>query len=510
MCFTSAKVCKMIKKSINEINDKITDGSVNVVTAEEMVDIVAELGSEGAAREVDVVTTGTFGAMCSSGVFLNFGHSEPPIKMQKIWLNGVEAYTGIAAVDAYMGATQVSESLGMKYGGAHVIEDLIRGKKVDLHAISQGTDCYPRKNIDTTIDLNDINQAIMLNPRNAYQKYNAATNGTSQKLYTYMGSLMPNYGNVTYSGAGVLSPLSNDPDYRTIGIGTRIFLGGAQGYITGQGSQHSPQNGFGTLMVQGDLKEMSSEFIRASTFTGYGVSLYIGIGIPIPILDAKLAQATAITDADIKTKILDYGVPSRDKPVLREVTYAELRSGYVDINGHDVVTSSLSSFKYSRRIADLLKISISNGSFYLTESVKKLPTNADIKPMKQTRGNYLVKDVMSKNFATIHKNASVYEAAKMIMDASFSHLPVVTGDNKLVGIVTAWDISKAVAKDTFDLVENIMTKKVATATDHEQITIAARRLEQYKVSAMPVVDDQNNVIGIITSDNISILFARRN
>lgn len=499
----------MIKKSISEINSKITDGTVSVVTAEEMVNIVAELGAEEAAREVDVVTTGTFGAMCSSGVFLNFGHSEPPVKMQKIWLNDVEAYTGIAAVDAYLGATQKSDTLGIEYGGAHVIEDLIRGKTIDLHATSTGTDCYPRKSIDTTIDLHDINQAVMLNPRNAYQKYNAATNSTSQKLYTYMGSLMPDYGNVTYSGAGVLSPLSNDPNYRTIGTGTRIFLGGAQGYIVGDGTQHSPQNGFGTIMIQGNLKEMNSEFIRASTFTGYGISLYVGIGIPIPILDAELAQATAVSDADIKTKILDYGVPSRDRPCLKEVSYAQLRSGHVDIDGRDVITSSLSSFKHSRRIANILKDTICKGNFLLSAPVKNLSTCSEVKVMKQTRGNYLVKDVMSADIMTIQKNASVYDAAKKIMHASFSHLPVVTADNKLVGIITAWDISKAVAQNTFDLVENIMTKKVVTATDHEQTTIAARRLEQYKVSAMPVIDDQNQVIGLITSDDISKLFARR-
>ena len=61
----------MIKKSFHEINRKIEDGSVNVVTAEEMVTIVEELGAEGAAKEVDVVTTGTFGAMCSSGSIPN-------------------------------------------------------------------------------------------------------------------------------------------------------------------------------------------------------------------------------------------------------------------------------------------------------------------------------------------------------------------------------------------------------------------------------------------------------
>ena len=499
----------MVKKSISEINSRIKDGSVNVVTAEEMVGIVAELGAQGAAKEVDVVTTGTFGAMCSSGVFLNLGHSEPPIKMQKVWLNDVEAYTGVAAVDAYIGATQVSDTLGMEYGGAHVIEDLIRGNTIDVHAISAGTDCYPRKILDTTLDINDLNQAIMINPRNAYQKYNAATNSTSQKLYTYMGSLMPNLGNVTYSGAGVLSPLCNDPEYRTIGTGTRIFLGGAEGYIIGQGTQHSSKSGFGTLMVQGDLKEMDPEFIRASSFTGYGVSLYVGMGIPIPVLDEKVALSTAVSDADIITNVMDYGIPSRDRPVVRQVTYEELRSGSIDIKGREVATSSFSSFKRSRQIAYILKDWISHGEFFLSQASENLPSDSVSRPMKQTRGTPMVKEIMARNVMTIHKNASVYEAAKKIMDVSFNHLPVVTENNNLVGIVTAWDISKAVAQNTFDLVENIMTRKVITAMDSEQVTIAARRLEQHKVSAMPVVDEQNRVIGIITSDDISMLFARR-
>jgi len=66
-----------------------------VVTAEEMTEIVKSLGPEKAAQEVNVVTTGTFGAMCSSGVWVNFGHSDPPIKMSKVWLNDVEGYAGV-------------------------------------------------------------------------------------------------------------------------------------------------------------------------------------------------------------------------------------------------------------------------------------------------------------------------------------------------------------------------------------------------------------------------------
>lgn len=77
-------------KTYEEINEKIKKGDAVVVTAEEMVKIVEEQGEKKAAKEIDVVTTGTFGAMCSSGAFLNFGHSDPPIKMEQLWLNDVK------------------------------------------------------------------------------------------------------------------------------------------------------------------------------------------------------------------------------------------------------------------------------------------------------------------------------------------------------------------------------------------------------------------------------------
>src|SRR5690554_5821577 len=183
-------------KSFDEINSKIKDGKVVVVTAEEFKDLVEQKGVSQAARQVDVVTTATFGPMCSSGAFINFGHSDPPIRMNKIWLNDVLAYGGLAAVDSYIGATELSESKGMEYGGAHVIEDLVNGKKVRLVAKSHGTDCYPRLDIDTDIALEDLNQAYLFNPRNVYQNYNAATNTSKGIIYTYMGTLLPECGNV--------------------------------------------------------------------------------------------------------------------------------------------------------------------------------------------------------------------------------------------------------------------------------------------------------------------------
>ncbi|MHA2026116.1 MAG: homocysteine biosynthesis protein [Candidatus Thorarchaeota archaeon] len=378
------------EKSVKEINERISDGSVKVINASEMTKIVSDIGPEEAVHEVDVVTTGTFGAMCSSGVWLNFGHSEPPIKTLKVWLNDVEAYAGVAAVDAYIGATQISETRGMEYGGGHVIEDFIRGKSVNLRAEAYGTDCYPLKEISTEVKLEDLNQAIMSNPRNCYERYVVATNSTNRTLYTYMGKLLPNFGNATYSGAGKLSPITNDPEYRTIGVGTRILLGGGTGYITGCGTQASPGTGFGTLMIQGDLKEMSSEFIRGGTMSRYGTTLFVGVSVPIPILNADVAKATGIGDADIETTILDYGVASRNRPGLRKVNYAELVSGSVEINGNPVKTSSVSSYTVAERIAELLKKKIQAGQFFLGESVELLSLQGSAAPMVQKQPSELV------------------------------------------------------------------------------------------------------------------------
>jgi len=91
-------------KTIDEINEKIKQGKAVVVTAEEIIDIVQEKGIKKAAQEVDVVTTGTFGPMCSSGAYLNIGHSKPRIKLGggRAYLNDVPAYTGLAAADLFI------------------------------------------------------------------------------------------------------------------------------------------------------------------------------------------------------------------------------------------------------------------------------------------------------------------------------------------------------------------------------------------------------------------------
>jgi L-aspartate semialdehyde sulfurtransferase len=393
-------------KTYSEINEKIASGKAVVLTAEEIIDYVDRKGATAAAREVDVVTTATFGPMCSSGCFLNFGHSAPKIRISEAWVSDVPVYCGIAAVDVYLGATQLrhNDPANMyypgefRYGGGHVIEELVAGKKLQLFGLSYGTDDYPLREIRTMFDINDLNQAIMTNPRNCYQNYNIAVNTSDKRIYTYLGILEPRMRNMTYCSAGQLSPLLNDPHYETIGVGTSVWLSGARGMVYAEGTQHSsevergengvPVEGAGTLALTGNMKEMIPEFVRGVSLPGYGVSLALGVGIPIPILNEKILLQTAVRDREIIGCVTDYShdYPEKTGKTLARYNYEELRSGEVELNGKRVAVSALSSYYTALKVAELLKAEIQSGKFLLSEPSRLLPQNQSMKGLQINGG----------------------------------------------------------------------------------------------------------------------------
>ncbi len=388
----------MVKRTYEEINAKIKAGKAVVVNAEEVIGIVKDLGVKAAAEKIDVVTTGTFGIMCSSGAFLNFWHTKPKMKMTHIYLDDVPAYGGLAAADCYLGATELplndpanAHHPGhFRHGGGHVIEALVAGKAVRVAADAYGTDCYPRRKLEQTMTLADFRQAFLFSPRNCYQNYNVAINLSDQTVYTYMGILKPRGGNIHYSSAGQLSPLLNDPYYRTIGLGSHIFLGGGEGFVAWPGTQHAPNDprnaqgiplgGAGTLAVIGDLKQMDSRFVRGVSLTGYGVSLQMGIGIPIPILDEETMGFCAVSDGDIEAPLCDYGpdgYPTGGDCAVGRLNYAQLKTGEVEWQGRKIRTAPLSSYSVALEIADILKAWIQAGKFQIPQPTALLPGDAD-------------------------------------------------------------------------------------------------------------------------------------
>lgn len=393
-------------RSIALINEKIQAGRAVVLTVEEVKARVQEQGVQAVAAAVDVVTTGTFEPMESSGAILNLGQTDPPIKIRQCWLDGVPAYAGFGAVDLYLGASQMVETGGMsdgeedgvsrQRGGGHVIEDLIAGRSVSLRAIGQVTDCYPRSSFETSITRDRINQFYLFNPRNLYQNFIVGVNGGERPLYTYLGVLQPRLANAVYSNPGAVSPLLNDPNLESIGIGTRVWIGGAEGYVTWEGTQHfplqkrlpndTPVGPAATVALIGDAKQMNPKWVRGCYFKGYGASMMLGVGVPIPVLNEQTIAYCAVLDKDLVAPIVDFSIPRRVRPTFGLVSYAQLKSGKVVIDGKSVRVAPLASLYLSRQVAIELQSEIMAGKFLLSESVARLPIDRVFIP-QDMRGN---------------------------------------------------------------------------------------------------------------------------
>ncbi|MGH1396176.1 MAG: homocysteine biosynthesis protein [Trichormus sp.] len=386
-------------RTIAEINEKINRQKAVVLTAEELKARVAEVGVKKVTQEVDIVTTGTFEPMESSGAIINLGHTDPPIKIRRCWVDGVPAYTGFGAVDLYLGASCVVDTMDgeevRERGGGHVIEDLIAGKPVHIRAQGQVTDCYPRASFETSITRDTINQFYLFNPRNLYQNFIVGVNGGDRPLHTYLGPLQPRLGNAVYSNPGAVSPLLNDPKLQIIGIGTRIFLGGGVGYVAWEGTQHFPlqkrlanQTPIGpaaTLALIGDAKQMDTRWVRGCYFKSYGSSLMLGVGVPIPLLNEQVVENCAVQDQDLVAPIVDFSIPRRVRPTFGLVSYAQLKSGRITIEGKTVRVAPLASLFLSRQVAIELKQSIQSGNFTLTEPVASIPMERSFLPQDHWR-----------------------------------------------------------------------------------------------------------------------------
>jgi uncharacterized protein (DUF39 family) len=401
-------------RTLAEINDRIVQKKAVVWTVEEAKVHVAELGVTRAAKKVDVITTGTFEPMESSGATINLGHTDPPINIRRCWLDGVPAYAGVGAVDLYLGAAQIVETSETDdpfvreiddkemRGGGHVIEDLIAGKPIQLRALGQVSDCYPRASFDTTITRDSINQFYLFNPRNLYQNFIVGVNGGDRTLYTYLGPLLPQLGNAVYANPGDIAPLFNDPELHSVGIGTRIFLGGGIGYVAWEGTQHFPlqkrlpnQTPIGpaaTLALIGDAKQMDAKWVRGCYFNNYGPSLMLGVGVPFPVLDEAVLERCAVEDKDLVAPIVDFSIPRRVRPTFGLVSYAQLKSGRITVDGKTVRVAPLASIYRSRQVALELKQWIEAGEFTLTAPVASLEMDRSFIPQDVWGGQIRLED----------------------------------------------------------------------------------------------------------------------
>ena len=127
---------------------------------------------------------------------------------------------------------------------------------------------------------------------------------------------------------------------------------------------------------------MSTEYIKPAVFEKYGTSMYVGVGIPIPVLDADMLKHLCVEDKDIYTFISDYSNRGADSKPVAKVSYAQLKSGFVELDGKKIRTSPLTSLSKSREIAALLADLIREGKFTLNEPLTAFPQNNKLNSLK--------------------------------------------------------------------------------------------------------------------------------
>jgi CBS domain-containing protein len=215
-----------------------------------------------------------------------------------------------------------------------------------------------------------------------------------------------------------------------------------------------------------------------------------------------------LPDSEILTQIKDYSVSSRDRPNLSLVDYARLKSGTVEVKGRSVPSSPLSSFKVAKEVAEELKKWIEKGSFLLSRPVELVADRREYKPMRAGTLRLRVKDVMAVRVAVARPGLTVRAAASLMQERGVDHLPVVDEAGKLTGIVTSWDISKAVALGSDDL-QSVTTKEVISFREEDAIDEVADRLLAHGISGGPVVDGTSKVVGLVTLSDITKPSVRR-
>ncbi|HOA69765.1 MAG TPA: methanogenesis marker 16 metalloprotein [Methanosarcina thermophila] len=307
-------------RTILEIQNKIDAGDAVVLTATEICAKI-RAGEEIGFEDVDVVTTATRGIMSGTYAVLSFKVAEPDsfVKASKVLLNGVPAVVGpcpnerLGILDLIVLGTAHSE-YDPNYGGGHLFREMVEGKtiKVDV-TTSEG------KQFSVETQLSEIPYAKLHATRHTFKNYRAFVNPGKESIKTIFHALPfeGEFKEMTFCGCGELNPIENDPRLETIGIGTRVLINGADGFVTGAGTRSAPDNP--NLTGFADMHDMIPEYMGGFV-TSAGPEIINTWAVPIPILHEGMMKNILKLDKEIPLKLVDLA----GRIPLCEITYGDV------------------------------------------------------------------------------------------------------------------------------------------------------------------------------------------
>ena len=357
-----------------DLRDRQERGQLRVQTATAFRQQVAATGLEEAYAATDVVVASTAEFTDQASLVLHLGPSDPPIRVRRFQLDGVEGWGGHGSTDLVL---PIGGGLAepLRRGGAQVLGALLAGQELGLTASGEATALHPRRELDTRLGLDRIGSGRLLLHRGIVENGVVAVSSAEGLTRSPYGPLLGPWGTALYGCSGAASIGLTMPGLALLGPGSPVLVAGALGWVSGPGSGHQPnprrlasghaRSPGAVAALSVELQGLNPQWLRACFFEGHGSALLVAIAAPVPLINLAVARQAAVLDSALEAPVLDFGIPRRIRPSFGSVSYSQLLAGQIPVAGERVRCAPAHSPRLAASIAGELVNQLQQGRFPL-------------------------------------------------------------------------------------------------------------------------------------------------
>ena len=378
-------------RSCAELLQRQEQGDLRVCTALDFRSRVEAGGLEQAYADTDVLAAGSCSFTDQGQLWLSLGPSDPPLRLRQARLGAVSTIGGFGAGELCL-PIGGRASGQRRLGGAQVLDALLAGEEVPLELQGEGTNLHPRRELQTTIQLERLNQARLLLARGISENGVVAVSSSEGLLASPFGGLLGPFGNALFNGSGARSIGMTMPGLHQLGAGSAVLVAGAIGHVLGPGSGHQPQtrrqpSGHArapgaAVALSAELASLQRQWIRPCWFEGHGAALLVAVAAPVLLLGERQAVQAAVPDNALEAPVLDFSIPRRIRPGFGTVSYRELLAGRIQVDGQQIPAAPACSLSLGDSLTELLAEQLQDGRFPLPAQITPLSQQGRLHPLE--------------------------------------------------------------------------------------------------------------------------------